>query len=253
MTRAKPLHEMAPPGLDLECVGGLLDGIRKETDLTKRIERISAGFLGKPYSDTTLIGGPRSQEILTIRLDAFDCVTYIETVLALSMSESVKEFIDLVTALRYHRGGVEWRRRNHYMIDWTRNNQSLRVVKNITAGRPTIERRRTLAAIPELPRRDVVLRCFPKRRLPSVAPYCETGDIILFVSTRKWLDVFHVGMLVRDGNQITMRHATRTAGSVIEQPLTDFMKQNRMSGFIVLRPIDVQTGRRSNRAIQDKG
>jgi hypothetical protein len=65
----------------------------------------------------------------------------------------------------------------------------------------------------------------------------RTGDLILFVSTREHLDVFHTGILIRRDDRVLMRHATRSAGKVIEQDLADFLKTNRMSGFILARPL----------------
>jgi hypothetical protein len=66
----------------------------------------------------------------------------------------------------------------------------------------------------------------------------RTGDLILFASARKRLDVFHAGLLVLRKEETVLRHATRSAGAVIDQPLDSFLKSNRMSGFILLRPLD---------------
>ena len=59
---------------------------------------------------------------------------------------------------------------------------------------------------------------------------------MFFVSTRRNLDVFHAGILVRDGKNIRLRHASRSQRSVVEQELTEFLKANRMAGVIVVRP-----------------
>jgi cell wall-associated NlpC family hydrolase len=63
----------------------------------------------------------------------------------------------------------------------------------------------------------------------------ETGDLIFFASTRAHLDVFHCGILIRNGHGVLLRHASRSKGSVVEQPLGEFLKQNRMAGAIVVR------------------
>jgi hypothetical protein len=36
---------------------------------------------------------------------------------------------------------------------------------------------------------------------------------------------------------VWLRHASRTAGRVIDQQLADFLKAHRMSGIILLRPL----------------
>jgi hypothetical protein len=64
----------------------------------------------------------------------------------------------------------------------------------------------------------------------------QSGDLIFFVSTRKHLDVFHAGIIVRDGKKVFMRHASRTRGFVVEQELSEFLKANRMAGVILVRP-----------------
>ena len=64
----------------------------------------------------------------------------------------------------------------------------------------------------------------------------QTADLIFFVSTRKHLDVFHAGIIVRDGGKVFMRHASRSQGLVVEQQLSGFLKTNRMAGVIVMRP-----------------
>jgi hypothetical protein len=63
----------------------------------------------------------------------------------------------------------------------------------------------------------------------------QTGDLIFFASTRKHLDVFHAGIIVR-GKKVSLRHASRSKGSVVEQELSEFLKANRMTGVIVMRP-----------------
>jgi hypothetical protein len=64
----------------------------------------------------------------------------------------------------------------------------------------------------------------------------HSGDLVFFVSTRRHLDVFHTGIIVRDGASVLMRHASRSQGGVVEQPLSEFLKANRMTGVIAVRP-----------------
>jgi hypothetical protein len=49
--------------------------------------------------------------------------------------------------------------------------------------------------------------------------------------------VFHTGILIHRDDRVLMRHAKRSAGKVVEQDLADFLKRNRMSGFILARPL----------------
>jgi hypothetical protein len=99
-----------------------------------------------------------------------------------------------------------------------------------------VTRQRTLSVVAGLPARRVRFRCFPKRVLPRVAPRLATGDVVLFASTRRDLDVFHAGLLVRRQGELRLRHATRSRGRVVEEPLSAFLARQRTPGLIVLRP-----------------
>jgi hypothetical protein len=207
------------------------------TDLGERIVRISESFLGRPYVEGSLGGGADLTEEIRVSLDAFDCVTYIETVLALALARTVEEFVDRIREIRYDGGTVDWFHRNHYMVDWARNNEKRGLLANVTTGAATLQKTCTLTLIPGLPERTATFEYFPKQSLIAVAGQIESGDLILFVSIRKTLDVFHTGVLAARDAQIVLWHATRTAGAVIEQDLVEFMSKNEMDGFILLRPL----------------
>lgn len=206
--------------------------------LAQRIDKISGHFLGRPYAPNALDSPTGQGETLTASLDSFDCVTYMEVVLALSISSSARGFLDAVRLIRYEGGQVAWSCRNHYMLDWARNNEARGLISNITDGEGVIEKTRRLDAVKGLPAREASFKCFPKRRLPLVKKIIETGDFILFASTRKNLDVFHTGLLIKSDGEILLRHATRSKGKVIEERLADFLSANRMSGMILLRPLE---------------
>jgi hypothetical protein len=55
-----------------------------------------------------------------------------------------------------------------------------------------------------------------------------------FASTRKNLDLFHAGIIVRNGNRMLVRHASRSQGFVVERELSEFLKANRMAGVIIV-------------------
>jgi hypothetical protein len=220
----------------------VLEDTAREPDLSSRLDSISACFLARPYIENSLIGGRETPEVLTISLNGFDCVTYIETVLALAVSTTIETFIKRICELRYEGGEIAWTARNHYMIDWARNNKASGLIDILTEGPGSVKKTRVLSSIEGLPAKHVTFECCPKRRLARLSQMCKTGDVILFVSTKKTLDVFHVGLLIERKHALVMRHATRTAGRVIEQELEDFVKSNRMSGLIVLRPSPFDCG-----------
>lgn len=86
-------------------------------NLPERIEFISGALLGKKYRNDTLIGGPRRPEVLVVRDDAFDCVTFCEVVLAAASAHDMPEFETVLRRIRYDHGEVQWNRRNHAFTD----------------------------------------------------------------------------------------------------------------------------------------
>jgi hypothetical protein len=229
-----------PLELNTVEVERLLEEASDAKNFCERIERISARFLGRPYFESPLEGGPHSPEVFKISLAGFDCVTYIETVLALARSRAIDEFIVEMREIRYANGHIDFYHRNHYMLDWAVNNEARGVIRDITIGPESVVKTRTLSLIEALPEKTVSFRCFPKRSLDQIQDRIETGDIMLFVSTRKALDVFHTGILIKGEDDILFRHATRAAGRVIEQSLVSFTSAHRMSGMILLRPLCIK-------------
>jgi Protein of unknown function (DUF1460) len=213
----------------------LLNAFREVNEPGTRLERISAHLLESPYVSNPLGGGPHERESLVIRSDGFDCVTYVETVLALKDSRTADEFSDALRQMRYAGGKVAWYSRNHYMLDWIKNNQRRGIVKNITMGSRTTTRTRRLSLIKELRAKTLTFRVFPKQA--GIRRLVASGDIALFASTRRDLDVFHMGFIIKRGDEVWLRHASRAAGRVIDQPLADFLQAHRMSGIILLRPL----------------
>jgi cell wall-associated NlpC family hydrolase len=202
---------------------------------------LSRHFIGRPYKSSPLIGSADNAELFTASLEGFDCVTYIETVLALACAADVNDFISWLRQIRYQEGCIRWERRNHYMTNWIRHNLRQRIIRPVSIpGVPTISRQRVLNAVPGLAARPARVNCVPKpaaKRL--LQPHLQSGDLIFFVSTRKNLDVFHAGIIVRDGEEVLMRHASRSQSMVVEQQLDKFLIANRMAGIIVERPQNV--------------
>lgn len=92
-------------------------------------------LLGKPYVAGTLDQTPDA-ETLQVSLDGFDCVTYAETVLALSrtlaLQGSAATFERELAALRYRHGEPAYCERLHYFTDWIRSNAARGVVDEVT-------------------------------------------------------------------------------------------------------------------------
>jgi N-acetylmuramoyl-L-alanine amidase-like protein len=202
-----------------------------------RIDVLSRRFLGHSYQPNPLIGSADTAEVFTASLDGFDCVTYIETILALARASNADDFTGWLRKIRYERGRIQWERRNHYMTRWIRNNVRSGIIRPVSMPAvPRRSRERVLNVVPGLAAQRTRVKCVPKQAVPRLEPRLQSGDLIFFVSTRRNLDVFHAGIIVRDGTRVLMRHASRSRGLVVEQELGEFLKANRMAGVIVVRP-----------------
>jgi len=215
----------------------LLSKAKSQRSAGSRLEILSRNFLGQPYVFPALVGSAETPEVFTASLDTFDCVTYVETSLALALSSSPDDFVEWLRKIRYENGRVEWERRNHYMTGWIRSN-----VRAGTLRRPPLRdvtpvvKKRMLNVVPGLPAVRSRFSCIPRRAFGKLAVQLQTGDLIFFASTKNHLDVFHCGIIVRDGETVRVRHASRSRGAVVEQDLNEFLKTNRMAGVIVARP-----------------
>jgi cell wall-associated NlpC family hydrolase len=226
-----------PRGLSRRRVEQLLSETKYDRSAGSRIDVLSRHFLGHSYKPNPLIGSADTVEVFTASLDGFDCVTYIETIVALARASNVDDFTEWLRKIRYERGRIQWERRNHYMTLWIRNNVREGIIRPVSMPAvPIVIRERVLNVVPGLAAQRTRVRCVPKPAMPRLEPHLRSGDLIFFVSTRKNLDAFHAGIIVRDGKKVFMRHASRSQGLVVEQELSEFLKTNRMAGVIVVRP-----------------
>jgi hypothetical protein len=229
-----------PRGLSRREVTQLLSRAKNEQSVGSRVDVLSRRFLGRIYKTNPLIGSADTGEVFAASLDGFDCVTYIETVVALAHASNVDDFVGWLRKIRYERGVIQWKRRNHYMALWIRNNVREGIIKPVSVpNAATRTTERVLNVVPGLVPQRVRLKCVPKPAVRRLELHLQTGDLIFFASTRKNLDVFHAGIIVRDGNKVSMRHASRSNGLVAEQELREFVKANRMAGIIVVRPREI--------------
>jgi hypothetical protein len=226
-----------PIGLDATGTEKLLTRAAGKTDLRARLEHFSGLFLGCQYIEGSLGGGPHLPEEFRVSLSAFDCVTLVETVLALALAGTSEEFTEVIRRIRYQDGMVDWYRRNHYMVDWVQNNEAQGFIRNLTSGPLAMPKTCSLNLIEGLPAKSASFFYLPTHNCSDVAELFETGDLLLFVSSKETLDVFHVGLLIEDAGRWMLRHATRTAGAVVDQDLAEFISQNTMAGFVLLRPL----------------
>src|SRR5262245_20861781 len=125
------MEHAQPRRLSRRRVEQLLSKTKSYGSAGSRIEILSRQFLGHPYQANPLIGSADTPEVFAVSLQAFDCVTYVEIVLALALASSVDDFVEWLRRIRYEDGRIAWERRNHYMTGWIRSNVHTGAVKRV--------------------------------------------------------------------------------------------------------------------------
>ncbi len=234
-------RRMRSRAMEEQGIAALLGELRGDASLGERMRRAARLLRGRPYVENPLGGGPDQREVLTLSLVGFDCVTYVETVLALALARSARDVRRWLRRIRYKDGRVTWRTRHHYMVEWIRANVRQGILTDLTRGRGTRLLTRRVNVVPGLPPRTLRFRCFPKKQLAKLRERLRDGDLIFFASTKPNLDVFHVGLLLVErrpmgSRSLALSHASRRRGCVMEQELEEFLREHRMSGILLVRP-----------------
>lgn len=222
-------------------------------------------FLGTPYVAATLEQVP---EALTINLREMDCMTLVESVVALTRtmqadSPSFDLFCRNLRTLRYRNGEIrDYTDRLHYTTDWIFENERKGFIKDIThqlggVSHPVSisfmsthpDNYKQLKGNPELTARIAVKEkeinsrpyyYIPQSDINKQEAGMKDGDVVCFVTTIKGLDISHVGVICRVGDKLTFIHASTTQKKVIvnEAPLQEYVESiKRNSGVMIVRPL----------------
>ena len=258
---------MSRQGLDRRIFRKLI----KYLDKKKTSRRIS-GYLmleiGRFFLGTLHLAGAletRTAEHLMVNLRKFDCVTFVESVVALtwclkSQEKSFETFRMLLNKIRYRQGRLEgYSSRLHYFSDWIHDNQKKGILKDVTRkirGRTLRKTINFMTIHPELypplknasnfrgmksveeriSRRSLFF--IPKKDLRRLEDRICDGDLIAVTTNAGGLDVQHVGLAARVKNRIHLLHASSAAGKVALSPKTlyRYLMQSRVrSGIMVAR------------------
>ncbi|HVN95239.1 MAG TPA: N-acetylmuramoyl-L-alanine amidase-like domain-containing protein [Syntrophorhabdaceae bacterium] len=227
------------------AIDRLLTRATEMEEIGERIVFLSQHFLGAPYKESTLIGDVSTQEALVINLTAFDCFTFLDSVEAMRLSSSFAEMKDRLRALRYKKGLVNYLTRNHFFTDWREYNRDLVSDVTVRVGHAGTQRvTKTLNVkddgslyLAGIEPFDRELTYVPSTAVDdSVLVRLKSGDYVGFFSASAGLDVSHVGIIVRKGAQILLRHASSapSARKVVDQDFSGYISDK--PGIIVLRP-----------------
>lgn len=218
-------------------------------DIAQRIDFLSTQFLNIDYAESTLIGDKDTQEVFVINLRGVDCLTFIEYIEAMRLSDSFSAFESNLRKVRYKYGILEFANRNHFFTDWREYNAEF--VDDITediGGQNAVKVQKSLnekedgsfflAGIQPVPREIIYI---PSDSIDdSISGNLRTGDYAGIYSPLEGLDVSHAGIIIKKDNSLYLRHASslRKFRKVVDQDFKYYMTGK--PGMIVFRPKNIK-------------
>lgn len=137
----KPDQVQIIPHYDMNSYDAKISAFYKEHPasqspiLQQRFNVDSEFFLGQPYQLGALGEGPtaRFDKDPLYRTDAFDCMTYVSTVVAMVEANDLEQFKKAMLAIQYSNSKAHYETRNHFTsVDWNLNNEKKGYLKDIT-------------------------------------------------------------------------------------------------------------------------
>ena len=236
--------------------------------------RIGELAVGTPYVPYTLeaylkSGGSPLREPLTLSLTHFDCVTLVESCIAVARltghdgKPTWDGFGREIERMRY-RGGERrgYSSRLHYFSEWITDGERRGLVKDLGGELGGAEDARPLRFMTE--HRDKYLaladngvfqeivaterrldrsprRVIPTKRIPEVVNRIESGDILAFATEIAGLDVTHTAFAHRGKDGILRVLHAPLSGGVVEVTRTTLPEYvaaiRRSTGILVARPL----------------
>jgi hypothetical protein len=219
-----------------------------------RAAAATAPLLGVRYQLGPLGEGRGPDPEPRFRLDAFDCVTFVETALALGAGRDQEEVRRALDDIRYGQA-VDLADRDHEVLSqWIPRNQEkgwIRPISRELAGGAAIlaatsydrerwarlvRRGHGLAGVPaeRLPLGRFATEVVPVSALGAVEPLLPDGAVVWVVREDRpdhVTRITHGGLVVVRGGRRWVRHAssTPTVQRVVEEPLARFVEQQRLA------------------------
>ena len=188
-------------------------------------------YVGAKYVRDPLGEGTGIDADPTIRFDAFDCTTFVETVLAGGDEEKLNK-------IRYRNAKIDFINRHHFIeTDWLRNNSNL--VKNVSlkygktkVRRVTIDKKnwfnKNYGINTNFEKQTVDLEYIPYKNAQNI--HVTEPMIVLFVNAPGHtlekigtdLAVRHMGILLPNG---ILRHASLRQKRVVDVDFNKYVNQ----------------------------
>lgn len=241
------------------------DALKKDTNLMLYFGR---QLIGAPYVAKTLEKNPR--ERLVVNLRQFDCTTFVENTLALTLCAKnhltrFEDFLTFLRLIRYRNGEVTYVNRLHYFTEWIANNTRMGYVEEVSEPNPPFTKTQKIvinfmsthvSLYPMLVKNpswisgiqsvehELQGREFPyipKEEIANTAVFrnaIHDGDIIAILTSKPGLDTSHIGIAVWHVDGLHLLNASQIHKKVVEEPITlnAYMKRHpSQMGIRVIR------------------
>ncbi len=221
------------------------------------IEKISELFLSRPFKNAPLGEGKNGlvDKDPLFRFDVFDCVTFVEETLALTLENDTHSFEEVLALIRYKDGKISYPTRHHFMMSqWIPENIRQGFVKDITAViSPDFVQESALHVTKtnwkehkirgvrlkpeEVPAGNFSLPYIPLQHFGKIALSIPTGSIIHIVRNYQYntpYNITHQGFFIQKNQKPFIRHASLYHKRVVDEPLSKFLARNIKQEWPVL-------------------
>ena len=226
-------------------------------------------FLGKPYVASTL--EVLDDEKLVINLREFDCTTFVENCIALSLTiksgdPTFENYCQQLMTIRYREGKTDsYTSRLHYTSDWIYENEKHGIIKNIssTMGGEQIEKEINFMTmhpqsykhlinnqtnLEELKRIEDKINSrkeyvvIAKTAITNFRKSIRNGDIIAFATSIEGLDYSHIGIAYWESGDLHFIHASSKQKKTVieEKALSEYCTASKScTGISVFRVTEI--------------
>ena len=229
-------------------------------------------FIGTPYVTQTLEVNQKEQ--LVVNLRQLDCTTFVETALALALTQeqgstSYQDYCKNLTRIRYRNGVLDgYPSRNHYFTQWIESNERQGIVKEVKSQEApfTATQHISLHYMSRYPhyypmlkndkQAQVVIRRYEReceghvvhyipreqlnQPLSSALGIVHDGDILAIVTRKDGLDTSHIGFAEwGEDKQLHLLNASQIHKQVVLEPMTLFEYMGKHPSQLGVRVIRI--------------
>ena len=206
-----------------------------------------------------------SNEELEVNLTQFNCVTFVENMIALTQTRlsgvpNFEYFKQNLANIRYRNGDINYASRLHYFSDWFYENEKRGILKNITqeiGGQPfnknvsylsssknvLTKNKSNYATFASMKKVERAISSRPKYyitkgNIADIESQIKNGDIIGITNRLEGMDMAHTGFAIWRNGELYLMHASSQFHKVVisSKPLKEYLSKNKLhTGIMVGR------------------